>query len=406
METLEAAYVEKFQCDGTSCDAKCCRNWLIDIDDKTLSKYKHIKPASKAKEITSHIKKSKNSNSLTANLNYVEKTADNSCYFLREDMLCNIQKTYGENFLSKTCRTYPRTFFKVSDGFFLRSLNLSCPTACHFILNYKRPINFHSVKLPSNMEINYIDLKNYAKGYMMPLLQITGANILQAEHLSIDERLATLALFAESANDAKNERELAAVSEAFEKEVLPNAKSIFAPLKFNARNFLKEIFEVFDYIYTNTTNDDGARVYFKFVDDLFELLPLNDENRKLNYDKINELCNERFYKSKSNLFEKFGLQLENYLLHQFLVSGLPVYCSIPNIQGGILKFILEYKITEFVLVCFNYAFGEKFHEVGIELAAADFSTLWEHNVVIKTKTDEKYKDVLEVMPTLQLLLKM
>ena len=400
METLEAAYVDKFRCDGGSCEAKCCRDhWAIEIDDKTFSKYTHIKPASKAKEITRHIKKYKNTHRIV-------QTEEGNCPLLGEDMLCQIQKNYGESFLSKTCRTYPRMFYRVGEDFYLRSLNLSCPVACHLALNYERPVKFHSLNLPSNAEINYIDLRDKKKCYMMPLLQITGANILQAEHLTIDERLATLALFAESANEAKNEKELAAISETFEKEVLPNAKSIFAPLKFNSENFLKEMFEIIDYIFSDTGKNETASIYFKFVNDLFELLPVGDENRKLDFAAMNVLYNEKFCKSKKEFMEKYKLQIENYLLHHFLTSGLPVYFINPNLQGGILKYIFEYKLTEFTLICFNYELGEKFHEIGIELAAADFSILWEHNRRVKLALDEKLKDTREVMPTVQLLLQM
>ncbi|MBP3723488.1 MAG: hypothetical protein J6I62_09590, partial [Selenomonadaceae bacterium] len=121
---------------------------------------------------------------------------------------------------------------------------------------------------------------------------------------------------------------------------------------------------------------------------------------------MNVLYNEKFCKSKKEFMEKYKLQIENYLLHHFLTSGLPVYFINPNLQGGILKYIFEYKLTEFTLICFNYELGEKFHEIGIELAAADFSILWEHNRRVKLALDEKLKDTREVMPTVQLLLQM
>lgn len=41
---LQPKYVADFQCDGSKCDAKCCRNlWLIDIDRETYKKYQRIK---------------------------------------------------------------------------------------------------------------------------------------------------------------------------------------------------------------------------------------------------------------------------------------------------------------------------------------------------------------------------
>lgn len=40
---LQPNYVKNFQCDGTKCNAKCCKNWRIDIDIDTYKKYQRIK---------------------------------------------------------------------------------------------------------------------------------------------------------------------------------------------------------------------------------------------------------------------------------------------------------------------------------------------------------------------------
>ena len=48
---LQPKYVADFQCDGSKCDAKCCRNlWLIDIDRETYKKYQRIKNPSMRKK--------------------------------------------------------------------------------------------------------------------------------------------------------------------------------------------------------------------------------------------------------------------------------------------------------------------------------------------------------------------
>ena len=53
---FQPEYVEKFQCDGSKCDARCCKDWTITIDAATYKKYSRIKPKEKAKEILSHFK--------------------------------------------------------------------------------------------------------------------------------------------------------------------------------------------------------------------------------------------------------------------------------------------------------------------------------------------------------------
>ena len=53
---FQPEYVGKFKCDGSKCDARCCKGWTITIDAATYKKYSRIKPKSIAKEITSCMK--------------------------------------------------------------------------------------------------------------------------------------------------------------------------------------------------------------------------------------------------------------------------------------------------------------------------------------------------------------
>ena len=53
---LQPEYVSRFQCDGASCGAKCCRKWAINIDAGTYQKYCGIEPAAERKRIISHLK--------------------------------------------------------------------------------------------------------------------------------------------------------------------------------------------------------------------------------------------------------------------------------------------------------------------------------------------------------------
>ena len=102
-ECFQPKYFSRFKCDGQKCNAHCCRKWRIDIDKKTYKKYSHLKPKSAAQEITRQIKKRDNSE------NYIIKLDKNAnCPFLTEDNWCQIQRKYGEDFLSEVCTTYPR----------------------------------------------------------------------------------------------------------------------------------------------------------------------------------------------------------------------------------------------------------------------------------------------------------
>lgn len=401
MQSLEAVYVEKFKCDGGKCNSKCCRNWRIIIDEKTFSKYKRIKPPHKAKEITKHIKKTKLPNGMSGNLIILDK--NESCPFICDDLLCHIQRNYGESYLSRICRTYPRVHIPIASDFTLRSLSITCPVACNLVLNQERPVKFHTVELKSDGIITY-DVKNNGKIAMAPLFTITAANILQADELTIDQRLAVLLLFAESADGAKDLNALSEISESFEKEVIKNAPALLAPLKFDSKLFLGNMFAFIEALFTGEGQNAEAKVYNKFIDDTFELRPIGDPNRAVNGDETEELYFKRFLPAKEILLRDYSLQIQNYLTHYFLMSGLPFTSGLKNLTGGVAKFVAEYKLAEFVFVAFRFAMGDKFHEIAIELVAQDYANIFEHNLSVKDFMDEKFKNVSEALPVIKLML--
>ena len=87
---FQPCYVGKFKCDGSKCDARCCKGWNIFIDEKTYKQYSRIKPKAAAEEILSH---------MTFNDERKEYlvTMDERkfCPFLTENNLCRLQRTYG-----------------------------------------------------------------------------------------------------------------------------------------------------------------------------------------------------------------------------------------------------------------------------------------------------------------------
>lgn len=190
---FQPKYVKKFHCDGQKCGAQCCKSWIIDIDKKTYEKYKKIE--SPLKEITSNIKFFHERNSYIALLdeNY-------SCSFLMENNLCWIQKNYGEDCLSMTCQTYPRsTHYLVN--FFERALTLTCPLAAELALLPKKSMEFEVTEffmpVGSWFKIKFHDLNLEILSRIVDI-QSTAIFILQERTLTIDQRLAVLGFFRSS----------------------------------------------------------------------------------------------------------------------------------------------------------------------------------------------------------------
>ncbi|MFP3632204.1 flagellin lysine-N-methylase, partial [Burkholderia sp. SIMBA_045] len=68
--------------------------------------------------------------------------SDLSCPFLNEEKLCSIQLKLGEDFLSHTCKTYPRVTQTVDDVVEL-SATLSCPEAARLALLNPNKMQFN-----------------------------------------------------------------------------------------------------------------------------------------------------------------------------------------------------------------------------------------------------------------------
>ena len=121
---LQPKYVADFQCDGSKCNAKCCRNsWRIDIDMETYKKYQRIKNPAMRKHILSSIQPSTVKTGFQIKFN-----EEGACPLLCEDNLCYIQHNLGEEGLSETCCSYPRRVQNIGE-YQIRLLSMTCPVA-------------------------------------------------------------------------------------------------------------------------------------------------------------------------------------------------------------------------------------------------------------------------------------
>ena len=121
---LKPKYFDKFSCLKDDCPNSCCKDWKINIDNKTLKKYSKIKDKNFSNFIIENI------NASTNNVVLNKKV----CPFLDDDCLCKIQKNCGENYLCKTCKSFPR-FTQKNKNLTIYNLYLSCPNT------FKREFN-------------------------------------------------------------------------------------------------------------------------------------------------------------------------------------------------------------------------------------------------------------------------
>ena len=124
MKLYAPAYYKHFKCIADACEHSCCVGWEIDIDERTLEKYKELKN-SYAPAIMESISQKETP--------HFRLCADDRCPHLDERGLCKIILNVGEEYLSHICREHPRfyNFTSVAEV----GVGMSCPEAARIILS-------------------------------------------------------------------------------------------------------------------------------------------------------------------------------------------------------------------------------------------------------------------------------
>jgi len=113
-------YMERFQCIGPACEETCCAGWGVGVDTKHFHKLERLLPA---EELTAKTKRAEKDAGVAA---YMVLDGERRCSFLESDMLCSLQRRFGEEALPNTCATYPRSFRAIGKRLEAYA-TLSCP---------------------------------------------------------------------------------------------------------------------------------------------------------------------------------------------------------------------------------------------------------------------------------------
>jgi lysine-N-methylase len=127
IDTLRVpSYIRDFHCH--QCAECCLQKWRIDIDQKTYDKVSsQYEKLARTEEFMPLMKKEDNGQ-ISMNFN------KGRCQALTDDNLCRFQKELGHDFLSNTCKVYPRHIFVSSRGVEF-ALTFSCRAAADLLRN-------------------------------------------------------------------------------------------------------------------------------------------------------------------------------------------------------------------------------------------------------------------------------
>lgn len=99
MDIYVPDYYESFRCKGSSCKDNCCIGWEIDIDEKSAARYAAL-PGAFGERLRAAIEPGEPP--------HFRLDGSGRCAMLRDDDLCEIQRTLGESALCNICRDHPR----------------------------------------------------------------------------------------------------------------------------------------------------------------------------------------------------------------------------------------------------------------------------------------------------------
>ena len=392
---FQPEYVSRFKCDGSKCNARCCKAWNIYIETAAYKKYSRIQPKEKAEEILSHFKFDSKEDLYVVDLKQ-NVDGDFVCPFLTEKNLCSLRLEYGENFLSATCATYPRQTHSFGK-FFERSLILTCPVAAEMVLFADEQLKFEFVEVPDKIHSMHGKIHmqkfptNANAGDFIREVQITMITILQEQWFSLDQRLIVLGSFTDKLqnlflNEAGIEEMLKLIGEYRSEEFLfTKMPTLLQNFSFDAEQFVSFMIEFINPCMKILDTAEGRKFLVAFT----EVLGFKpDENDLVSLDEITANF-ERLTDARENFSEKYSTFLENYLVNELFSGVYPWRFREYSLTKNFAVLLISYKIFELMMFAATESGLDSKEDL---LAMVDwFMTKTNHN----PKLYEKFFELLE-----------
>ncbi|GCD08995.1 flagellin lysine-N-methylase [Clostridium tagluense] len=209
---LMPEYMKNFHCTSLDCKDDCCYGWKVTIDKDTYKKCKKVQKTALRNELSRHILIDKDRKTFN-DYAYISIEKDKSCPFQCEEKLCKIHRDLGEEYLSLTCKNYPRLYAKVDSNFEV-SLDMSCPEVVKLVLFNKELLAFEEVETDKDLN-NSIGIVIDTK--LTPIynyfwdIRVGAITILQNRKLSIEQRLILVGLMINKIEESKKNGRLESI---------------------------------------------------------------------------------------------------------------------------------------------------------------------------------------------------
>ncbi|WP_447088060.1 flagellin lysine-N-methylase [Enterobacter bugandensis] len=346
-KTIKPIFVSKFQCVGSACLISCCRGWTIAIDKKTHQKYvqsTHAEIAAIAKENLILQRKGKN------NYSRVKLNEKGECPFIDENKLCMVHRDLGEEALSHTCSTYPRSASRYQDET-RHTMTLSCPEVVRRVLFDPEAMLFQEQdELVATYKTNLIGQRQSAS-QTQQVIHLFAWNLIQSPSRNVEENLMALAQFILCLQHVNFDlhNKFAEVEQFYDalRNDLQNGKSLIDACHLTHSNAMKYL--ALSVMGTNVAKDsvrDGFILQgHQQIASYLDMAGLNDASElEAKFDGINQqwhkLC------ESSCLSEPYVLR--NYLLYKLYSSYFPGK-NTANIMRQFYRIVLDFFYIKFIL---------------------------------------------------------
>ena len=302
-------YYDEFSCVASECEDTCCAGWQIQIDDKSMEKYKE---------------EHKDDGRIDWENEVFHHCDGKRCAFLNEMNLCDMYTQWGEKSLCVTCDRYPRhieEFENVREF----TLSLSCPEVAKIILSLKEKVTF------IDKEDDEIEEDEDFDELMFSLLEDVREllyNVLQNREISIKERISLVIKIAKECQKQVDDFNVFGINDVIYK---------YETKKINLKT---------DYDYYKKTLSRFKRLYdLEVLNDLWA--DMTDEAAALIYGEGNCLCNDLH--KEFVMWLDSSIQDNNIMWEQILVYFISTYFCGAVYDGNIIGKV-EMAVTSLVCI--------------------------------------------------------
>lgn len=204
MKVRIPAYYKKFSCIGGACEDTCCAGWEIDIDETSYGYYQDL-PGAFGEKVRRCIKEYEGDGQDAYEAHGFILREGKRCPFLREDGLCEMILTLGEDAICDVCTYTPRNFLEYG-GMREISISPSCGEAGRLIFGSPEKAEFLTEEEEGELDIEE-DGEELLFGERIRAARDYGIGILQERAYSIWERMGGFLCYGKEVQQRLNEED-------------------------------------------------------------------------------------------------------------------------------------------------------------------------------------------------------